>query len=177
MLRTRIAGAAGALALLAAPAVAVAHGDGHHHKRHHHHVKKAQSRDWTGKATATIQSFADGELTLALPNGKTYAADVTDRTVIICWTAPSTPATASASGHGDDDHGDKGRHHEGDDDASTTAPSTTEPPSTTTPPSTVPGDDHGRCGTDKLVTGAKVGVAKLSLNGDGATWKKVVVVS
>jgi hypothetical protein len=95
MLRTRIAGAVGALALLAAPAVAVAHGDGHHHPRHHH-AKKAHPRDVTGAASATVQSFAAGELTLALPSGKTYSADVTDRTVIICRAA--TPK-AKASGH------------------------------------------------------------------------------
>jgi hypothetical protein len=163
MLRTRIAGAAGALALLAAPAVAVAHGDGHHHKRHHHHAKKAHPRDVTGRASATVQSFANGELVLALPSGKTYSAAVTDRTVIICRTA--APA-AKASG----DHGGKGKH--GDDDATTTAPA-----STTTPPATVPGDAHGRCGTDKLVAGAKVSVARLVLKGDTVTWKKVVVVS
>ncbi|HET6506143.1 MAG TPA: hypothetical protein VFG42_05100 [Baekduia sp.] len=162
MLRTRIAGAAGALALLATPAVAAAHGNGHHHhKRHHHHVVK-RDRDVTGTASATIQSFAGGELTLALPSGKTYTADVTDRTVIICWTAPSS-TTAKAANHGrgdgNDDPGDQGRG------------------STTTPPSTVSGDDHGRCGTDKLATGAKVAVAKLSLIGDAVTWKKVVVVS
>jgi hypothetical protein len=101
MLRTRIAGAVGALALLAAPAVAVAHGDGHHHQRHHH-AKKAHPRDVTGTAIATVQSFADGELTLALPSGKTYSADVTDRTVIICRAA--TPS-AKASRH----DGDRGR--------------------------------------------------------------------
>jgi hypothetical protein len=166
MFRTRIVGAAGALALLAAPAVALAHGDGHHHhQRQHHHAKKKPARDVTGRASATVQSFANGELTLALASGKTYAADVTNRTVILCRTA--APA-AKASGHG---HGDKG-------DATTTAPaSTTAPPSTTTPPSTVPGTRHGRCGTDKLVAGAKVSVAKLVLKGDTVTWKKVVVVS
>lgn len=177
MLRTRIVGTVGALALLAAPAVAVAHGNGHHHKRHHHHVKKAHGRDWTGKASATIQSFANNELTLALPSGKTYTADVTRKSVIICWPAPTpAPATAKASGHHDgDDHG--GGKGKGDDAPSTTAPSTTAPPSTTTPPSTVPRDKPGRCGVDKLVVGAKVAVAKLSLKGDSVIWKKVVVVS
>jgi hypothetical protein len=167
MLRTRIAGAAGALAILAAPAVAVAHGNGHHHhKGHHHHAKKAHPRDVTGAASATIQSFANGELTLALAGGKTYTADVTDRTVIICRTAtPAKPVKPVTPGHGG-----KGKGHH--DDATTTAP-----PSTTTPPSTVPGDAHGRCGTDKLVTGAKVSVAHLALKGDTVIWKKVVVVS
>lgn len=166
MLRNRIVGTVGALALLATPAVAVAHGNGHHHKRHHHHVKKKHDRDWTGRASATVQSFAGGELTLALPGGRTYTAGVTDKTVIICWKAPA-PA-AKTAGHG------PGKHR--GDDATTTAPSSTTP-SSTAPPSTVPGDDHGRCGTDRLVVGAKVAVAKLSLKGDTAIWKKVVVVS
>jgi hypothetical protein len=163
MLRTRIAGTVGALALLAAPAVAVAHGNGHHHQRDHH-AKKAHPRDVTGAATATVQSFTGGELTLALPSGRTYSADVTDRTVIICRTAAPT---GKASGH-DGDHGGKGR----DDGATTTAPA-----STTAPPSTVPGAARGRCGTDKLVAGTRVSWAKLALKGDTVTWKKVVVVS
>ena len=38
-------------------------------------------------------------------------------------------------------------------------------------------DDHGaRCGTDALVAGARVAVAKLSLQGGSATWKKVVIL-
>ena len=144
MFRTRIVGAVSALALLAAPAVALAHGNGHHHHQRHHHAKKKPARDVTGTASATVQSFAVGELTLALPSGKSYSAAVTDRTVILCRTA---------------------------------APASTTTPSTTTPPSTVPRARHGRCGTDKLVAGAKVSVAKLVLKGDTVTWKKVVVVS
>lgn len=144
MLRTRIVGTVGALALLAAPAVAVAHGDGHHGGKHakQHHKKKP--RDVTGTAVASVQSFANGELTLALPSGKTLTANVTDRTVVICRSAMTVPA------------------------------------STTTPPSTVPVTGkrgRGRCGTDKLVTGAKVSDARLSLKGDTVIWKKVVVVS
>jgi len=176
MLRTRIVGAVGALALLAAPAVAVAHGDGHHDGKHgkKHHHKKKHPRDVTGTAVATIQSFTDGELTLALPSGRTFTADVTDRTVIICRTAtPVTPAAkASHDGPG------KGRHGHDDDGATTTAPaSTTAPPSTTTPPATVPGHRQGRCAADKLVAGAKVSDARLSLKGDTVIWKKVIVVS
>jgi hypothetical protein len=173
MIRTRIAATAGALALMAAPAVAVAHGDGHHggkHHKKHHHVKR--DRDVTGTASATVQSFADGALTIALANGRTYVADVTDKTVILCFTAK----TAKAAGHGGDDNGGgkgKGHHRDGDDDASTTAPA-----STTVPPTTGPVKSQGaRCGTDKLVSGAKVSVAKLSLKGDTAIWKKVIVVS
>jgi hypothetical protein len=204
MTRNRIAGAISALALLAAPAVAAAHGNGDDHGRHHdgrhhhkHHGKKAHSREVTGRATATIASFTDGELTLALPSGKTYTADVTHRTVIVCRTLP---ATANAASRGDDSSGpgkggDDGDRHGGNDDGadhdvnddrgddhappSSTAPATTTaPPSTTVPPTTVPAPtgDHGRCGSDALVTGAKVSDAKLSLKGDSVIWKKIAIV-
>jgi hypothetical protein len=209
MTKNRIIGAIAALSLLAVPAVAAAHGSdddhGHHHGRHHHHKhhgKKAKSRDVTGAATGTIASFADGELTIALPNGKSFTADVKRRTVILCKSVPVIPAPATASRHGNDDgNGGSGRggrddgpnHDVGDDHgndpatsttpASTTAPASTTTPSTTVPPTT---DDHGnddhhdghgaRCGTDALVAGTSVADAKLSLKGGTATWKKVVLV-
>jgi hypothetical protein len=184
MTRNRIAGAISALALLAAPAVAAAHGNGDDHGRDHgrhhhkHHGKKAHTREVTGTASATIASFADGELTLALPSGKTYTADVTKRTVILCHSVPATATTAS---HGGDDNSGPGKGDDhGDDDApSGTAPATTTaPPSTTVPPTTtpVPAGHDGRCGTDALVTGAKVSDAKLSLHGDSVIWKKIAVV-
>jgi hypothetical protein len=183
MTRNRIVGAVSALALLAAPAVAVAHGDGHHHgKKHHkHHAKKKHSRDVTGKASATITAYADGALTLALPSGKTYTADVTNRTVIICRTAPVTPATPAAktASHGHDDGDDHGRHGHGDGGSTTTPGTTTVPASTTVPPTTHDHGnhgDHGRCGTEALVVGAKVSDAKLTLKGDTVLWKKVIVV-
>lgn len=178
MTRNRIVGTVGALALLAAPAAAIAHGDGHHHK---HHGKKSHKRVVANEAKATIASFTDGELTLALPNGKTYAADVTRRTIIVCRTLPTSATTAS---RGDDDHGSgRGGRKHGHDDPTTTAPaSTTVPPTTTTPaPAHVPsgGDGHrkrGRCGTAALVVGAKVAQAKLSLKGDSVVWKKLTIV-
>jgi hypothetical protein len=163
MITTKIAGALAALALLAAPAVAAAHGSGDGHGRHHHkqHAKKKpHTREVTGTATATVASFTDGVLTLALPDGKTFAALVTDRTVLICETA--APAQATASRHGDDGDDDAtgddrrgGRHDDGDDHDQ--------------------GDDNGngRCDATALVAGAKVTQAKLSLEGGSATWKKV----
>lgn len=202
MTKNRIVGAISALALLAVPAVAVAHGNGddhgHHSGRHHHHRHHAKIREVTGAATGTVASFANGELTIALPNGKSFAADVTDRTAILCVSAPTT-ATAARHGNddGDDNRGrgrgnDDGADHDagddhGDDPATSTAPaSTTVPPSTTVPAPTTgdddPGhdanDDHGndhgvRCGTDALVAGTKVLDAKLSLKGGSATWQKI----
>ena len=96
MLRTRIVGAVGALALLAAPAVAVAHGDGHHGGKHASSTTRSAPRDVAGRASATVQSFAAGELTLALANGRTLTADVSDRTKIVCHLRPAAPATTAA---------------------------------------------------------------------------------
>jgi hypothetical protein len=208
MTKNRIAGAVSALALFAAPAVAIAHGndDGgsHRHGRHHHHqrhVHKAKVREVTGTATGTVASFANRELTITLPNGKSFTADVKRRTVILCKSAPA----ATTARHGDDDGNsgpgrggrDDGSSHDAGDDhgdhpaTSTTPASTTAPPSTTVPAPTT-GDDganhdanddhsnddhnngHGtRCGTAALVVGAKVIEAKLSLQGGNATWKKI----
>lgn len=171
MLKTKIAGAAAALALLVAPSVAAAH-EGHHRGHHHqHHAKKVKVRSVAaGAPTATVASFTNGQLTLTLASGKTFAATVTDKTIVKCWTAaPQTTATASR--HGDDDAKGDDDDAKGDDDGAK-------------------GDDHGddddrgrgdangngRCGTDALVAGAKVAFAKLTLTGVDATWKKVVVL-
>jgi hypothetical protein len=151
MFTTKIAGAAAALALLAAPATAAAH-DGHHHGRHHHHHHRADVREVTGTATATVASFAGGDLTLTLPSGRTFAAAVTDRTIIDCVTA-APPATTARHGADDGPNHDAGDDHgQGDD------------------------DGNGRCDATALVTGAKVSVAKLSVLGGDATWKQVVIV-
>jgi hypothetical protein len=201
MTKNRLIGAIAALSLLAVPAVAVAHGSGddhgHHNGRHHHHKhhgKKAKTRDVTGSATGTVASFANGELTIALPNGKSFTAEVKRRTVIRCKSAPVVPATVARHGDddGNDDSGrggrDDGPNHDvgddhGDHPATTTAPASTTAPSTTVPPTT---DDHGnddhndghgaRCGTDALVAGTKVLKAKLTLKDGTATWKKVTLL-
>ncbi|MES1193939.1 MAG: hypothetical protein ABUM26_06400, partial [Solirubrobacterales bacterium] len=184
MTKNRIIGAIAALSLLAVPAVAVAHGSGdgrgHDNGRHHHHKhhgKKAKKpRDVTGSATGTITSFANGELTITLPSGKSFTADVKRRTVILCKRAPVVPATTAR--HGDDNG--KGRGGHDDHPATTTAPASTTTPSTTVPPTTDNHDhNHGhgaRCGTDALVAGTSVATAKLSLQDGSATWKKVVLL-
>jgi hypothetical protein len=149
MLKTKIAGAAAALALLATPSLAAAHA-GHPHKGHHH---KRHAREVTGTATATVASFANGELTLTLPSGKTFAAAVGPKTVLRCVTAapqtPPAPATAARHGHdaNDDDPG------QGD------------------------VNGNGRCDATALVAGAKVASANLSLLNGNATWKKVVILT
>jgi hypothetical protein len=200
MTKNRIVGAIAALSLLAVPAVAAAHssGDdhGHHKGRHHHHHKhhgkKAKTREVTGTATGTIAAFANGELTITLPSGKSFTADVKRRTVILCKSAPFVPAATTAR-HGSDDGNsgsgrggrDEGPNHDAGDDHGDHSPSSTAPASTTTPSTTVPpatdnsdhNNGHGaRCGTAALVAGTSVATAKLSLKGGTATWKKLVLL-
>jgi hypothetical protein len=148
MIRRRIAGTVGALALLTAPAVAVAHGDHGDHGGKRHGPKG----DVTGRASATVASFTAGELTLTLPSGRTLTASVTARTVLICHPLPSTTAPASTS-----------------------VPAATRAVAAR-------GKRHGhgadgRCGADRLVAGARVSEAKLSLKVDTVIWKKIVIVS
>ncbi|MCW2986087.1 MAG: hypothetical protein JWR63_3657 [Conexibacter sp.] len=180
MTRNRIAGVVTALALLTVPAAASAHGNSHHGRHHHkHHAKKAHSREVTGTATATVASFTNGELTIALPSGKTFSALVTDRTIIKCQTVAPQPTTAKTARHGNDDHGDDN------------APPATAPAPANAQDDNNQGDDHngrgddndqgddngnGRCGTEALVAGAKVSEAKLSLKGEDVTWKKVEIL-
>jgi Ni/Co efflux regulator RcnB len=189
MTKNRIIGAIAALSLLAVPAVAAAHGsgddhgrhDGRHHHHKHHGKKAKKNRDVTGSATGTIASFTAGELTITLPSGKSFTADVKRRTVIRCKSLPVVPAATTAR-HGDDD----GPNHDRGDDHGNHGPSSTAPASTTTPSTTVPApttdnsdhnNGHGtRCGTDALVAGTSVATAKLSLQGGNATWKKVVLL-
>jgi hypothetical protein len=149
MIRRRIAGTAGALALLTAPAVAVAHGDHGDHGGKRHGPKG----DVTGRASATVASFTAGELTLTLPSGRTLTASVTARTVLICHPLPSTTTPASTSVPASTAVAARGKRH---------------------------GHGHGadgRCGADRLVAGAKVSEAKLSLKADTVIWKKIVIVS
>jgi hypothetical protein len=178
MTRNRIVSALAALALLAVPAVASAHGASGHHGRHHpkkHHLKKAHTREVTGTATATVASFTNNELTITLPNGKSYSGLVTDKTILKCETAAPQSTTAHASRDGDDEQGDDDRnevngakHGAGDDDGDD-------------------GDDdgergrgdingNGACTTAALTAGAKVSEAALSLKSADATWKKVELI-
>jgi hypothetical protein len=183
MTRNRIAGVVTALALLTVPAAASAHGNSHHSRHHHkHHAKKAQSREVTGTATATVASFTNGELTIALPSGKTFSALVTDRTIIKCQTAAPQPTTAKTARHGNDD-GDN--HDVNDDHGDDNAPPATAPAPANAQDDNNQGDDdngrgddngNGRCGTEALVAGAKVSEAKLSLKGEDVTWKKVEIL-
>jgi hypothetical protein len=194
MTKNRIISAIAALSLLAVPAVAAAHssGDdhGHHKGRHPHHHKHhgKKARDVTGTATGTIASFANGELTITLPSGKSFTADVKRRTVILCKRLPVVPAATTARHGNDDGNSGSGRggrdddpNHDAGDDHGDHSPSSTAPASTTVPAPTTDNSDHNhghgaRCGTDALVAGTSVATAKLSLKGGNATWKKVVLL-
>lgn len=149
----------------------------------------------------TVLSFADGVLTVALPDGSALTGRVTSRTEIEC------PAVASASREdegedheGDDDHGgsdasgrdddEHGEDHEDDEDrpAGTTTTTTTGTTTTTTgttpgdgstPAPTVPGDDDEDededrgCDSSALVAGAPVREAELRITSAGRRFSKV----
>jgi len=171
--------AIGALALaLAVPSLASAHG--RHHGRHHrHNAKHANVRHFGAKANATdpstpdagtVESFADGTLTIRLNNGDTVSGAVDQDTVVNCIPSQPTAATASHDEGGDDqgdqsggdDQGDQsGGDDQGDD----------------------PGDDdqgdrgQAACDQSDLVAGATVHVAILKLGGDGPAFKLVLLRS
>jgi hypothetical protein len=193
MTKTKLASALTALALMAAPGVALAHGShGQHHKRHakKHRAHKAKVRTVVGApassttpsttapasaVTATVTSFDKGELTITLSNGKAYTADVTDRTRIEC--SPAAVPTARTAGDDNDGQGDdqsaaNGREDDGDDAEQGQR-------------------DHGdgdhnddghpdngqvKCDTSALTAGAQVTEAQLSIGMTGATWKKLELV-
>jgi hypothetical protein len=167
--------AIGALALaLAVPSLASAHG--RHHGHHHgHKAKHANIRHFGAKANATdpstpdagtVDSFADGTLTIRLGNGNTVSGAVDQDTVINCIPSQAT-ATASQHDEGDDNQADQsGDDNQGDD----------------------PGDDNqgdddqgdrgqAACDQSDLVAGAVVHVAILKLGGDSPTFKLVLLRS
>lgn len=157
----------GVLALaIAAPSAASAHGrhHGHHHKHKARHANirhfgaKANATDPSTPDAGTVESFADGTLTIRLNNGTTVSGAVDQDTVINC--IPSQPtATTAHHDEGDDDQGDD----PGDDDQADD------------------GDHHGGCSgqaacdQSDLVQGAIVHVAILKLGGDGPTFTLVLL--
>jgi hypothetical protein len=179
--------AIGVLALtIAVPGAASAHG---RHHRHHHHAKahharvkhfgaKANVNDPSTPDAGTVDSFADGTLTIRLGNGNTVSGAVDDNTVINC--IPSQPAaTTSSHDEGDDDQGDDpGDDQQGDqpgDDDQGDQPGDDD--------QNDQGDDNGEdngqaaCDTTDLVAGATVHVAILKLGGDGPEFTLVLLRS
>ena len=101
----------------------------------------------------TVDSFANGPLTIKLAKGGTLTGRVSDDTEIEC--NPDATATASGSGGDGDgnhsDHRDSGGHDDDDDDH---------------------GDD-GSCGAEALTTGRAVEEAELKASNGEAVYEKV----
>ena len=112
---------ASSLLALALPAAASAHHGRHHHRHHHrHHARTvvfarpsttapSNSPTQPTEAVATIASFENGVLKIALWDGSTVSGKVTDMTEIECG--------GGCSGHHDFGGGSPGfQHDSGDDD-------------------------------------------------------------
>ena len=165
---------------LAVPSLASAHGR-HHGHHHRHKAKQANIRHFGAKANAsdpstpdagTVDSFADGTLTIRLGNGNTVSGAVDQDTVINCIPSQPTAATASHD-EGDDNQGDQsGDDNQGDDNQGDDNQGDDDQGD----------DDHGdrgqaACDQSDLVAGATVHVAILKLGGDGSTFTLVVLRS
>jgi hypothetical protein len=158
--------------LVAVPTVALAHnGRGHHHKRHHHvrvRHEKFIGHDQAGDAhpgnpgdanqptAGTVTSFANNMLTITLTNGNTVTGEVTNDTEIKC---------EGLDNMGDVEHGDRISDHGpgGGDNGDN-------------------GDDNGNRGDDNdnmctITPGMAVQKAELTINGAGAFWDEVELVS
>jgi hypothetical protein len=174
-----------ACAALAVPTVAVADAHGrservHHHRGHHGkahrrqlerrivHVAAAQTPSANPPAgAATVVSFENGKLTIALADGSTISGAVTDATEIRCE-AGMTPAMSSDEhGNQGDDQDDQGNdeNEQGDDQGND---------------HNNQGDDNGngggrpeRCGENPLTPGAVVLEADLHVGSGGAIWEEV----
>lgn len=170
---------------VAVPAVASAH-NGHHHKRHHrarvrHLMFLAHSNDssvsgsptsgspttGTAPTAGTVTSFANNVLTITLANGNTVSGDVTNDTEVNC----------DNSGAG----GDNGA--EQDDLARDDGPGGVDNSGDQGDDSGDQGDDNGDQGDDNnnamctITPGMAVQKAELTINGDGAFWNEVELVS
>ena len=154
---------------VAVPAVALAHG-GHHHKRHHHlrhFVGHHRDGDFGNNMVAgTVTSFANNELTITLNNGNTVSGLVTDNTEVKCENPEDNNNNDNDVEHGDRvaDHGPGGGDNGGDNGDR--------------------GDDNGNRGDDNdnnemctIAPGMGVSSAELRINGAGAFWDEVELVS
>ena len=165
---------------VAVPAVALAHNGhrGHHHKRHHHvrhekFVGHRHDRDFGNDMVAgTVTSFANNELTITLNNGNTVSGLVTDGTEVRC----ENPEDNDNNGDNDVEHGDRVADHGpgGGDNSGDNGDR---------------GDDNGNRGDDHhgddndndamctITPGMGVRNAELRINGAGAFWDEVELVS
>jgi hypothetical protein len=172
---------------VAVPAAALAHDGhrGHHHKRHHHarvrHEKFIGHRhdgDHNGvpanePTAGTVTSFANNMLTITLTNGNMVSGLVTNGTEVKC----ENPEDNDNNGDNDVEHGDRIRDHgpgggdngdngdRGDNNGDR-------------------GDDNGNRGDDNdnnnmctITPGMAVRSAELRINGAGAFWDEVELIS
>jgi hypothetical protein len=168
---------ASAALCVAAPTVALARG-GHHHKRHHHsrvrHEKFFAHRhasDSTGSpagsaqpTAGTVTSFANNVLTITLANGSTVSGTVTNDTEISCENPAQQTGDNDGDDNGSDEQGDAvfqrsdggGGGDQGDDDQ---------------------GEDNGNDQMCTPAVGMSVQQAELTINGNGAFWNEVDLIS
>jgi hypothetical protein len=151
---------------------------GHHHERHHH--ARVRHENFVGHrhdgnsangnpangsepTAGTVTSFANDMLTITLTNGNTVSGEVTNDTEVKC----ENPAENDNNGDNDVEHGDRISDHGpgGGDDGDR-------------------GDDNGNRGDDNdndnmcaIAPGMTVRNAELTINGAGAFWNEVELVS
>ena len=163
----------------AVPAVALAH-NGHHHKRHHHsrvrHEKFLAHRHdasdnngspatGTEPTAGTVTSFANNMLTITLNNGNTVSGDVTNDTEVKC----ENPAEDNNGDDNDLEHGDRISDHGpggGDDGNDNDLGDNNDQ-----------GDDNDANDMCTITPGMAVTKAELTINGAGAFWDEVELVS
>lgn len=156
----------------AAPTAALAH-NGRHHKRHHHarvrheffkahrHDSSTTTTGTTTEPTAgTVTSFANNVLMITLTNGNVVSGEVTNDSEIKCDNPQMQNGDNDADDNGaGDEHGDAVfQHSDGGGD----------------------NGDQGGPGNDQMCTpaaGMAVRKAELTINGNGAFWSEVELVS
>jgi hypothetical protein len=158
----------------AVPAMALAHNGRHHHKPHHHSRVRheqfighrqasdgsaANPADTSEPTAGTVTSFDGTTLTITLNNGNTVSGAVTNDTEVKC----ENPA-------GDDDnveHGDLARDGgpSGGDQGDQGDANDNQ------------GDDDNNNNMCAIAPGMAVTKAELTINGSGAVWDEVELVS
>ena len=163
----------------AVPAAALAH-NGHHHKRHHrvrheHFIGHRHSSDVNGvpgtePTAGTVTSFTNNVLTITLTNGNTVSGDVTNDTEVNCENADNVGDNGDNAEQNDlvrdngpsgggDDNGPSGGDDNGagDDDNQ--------------------GADDNNDNTCTITPGMAVRKAELRIDGNGAVWDEVELIS
>ena len=164
---------------VAVPAVALAHNGRHHHKRHHHarvrhekfiarqHASDVNPGTTSTPTAGTVTSFDGTKLTITLNNGNTGSGAVTNDTEVKC----ENPDTQTGDNDGDDngsgdDQGDAVfRHSDGGGDNGGQGDQGDQ------------GDDNGNNQACTITPGMGVTKAELTINGSGASWDEVELVS